>query len=130
MRTFFFLFVLLFPLVNYASFPVSEIIQKETINSEITYKAESLNEKKNGYLAGIISVLLALIGGFMLVMTIGSAFAGGSVTYLYFILSLASLIGSASLGLNNIIKNKKGVLISIFGLLLGLIGILIIILTL
>lgn len=130
MRTFFFLFVLLFPLVNYASFPVSEIIQKETINSEITYKAESLNEKKNGYLAGIISVLLALIGGFMLVMTIGSAFAGGSVTYLYFILSLASLIGSASLGLNNIIKNKKGVLISIFSLLLGLIGILIIILTL
>ena len=130
MRNLVFIFLLFFPHLNYASFPVSEIMQNKNTIVETQQEIENNTQKKSGYISGFISVLLAIIGGFLLVMTIGAAFGGSSITYLYFFLSLASLLVSIFLGLKNVIKKKKGFIVSTFGLLLGLIGVFIILFSL
>ena len=119
------LLFILFCNITYAAFPVVEHMQQELLE-EILFSNNNI-EREGTYLLAILSVLAALSGYFLVIITFAGAYGGSNSSNFFLFTALAMMISSIVLSLNVVINKKKGYWLSLLGFFLGIIGFLMII---
>ena len=112
--------------LSYASFPVEEKRQTEVSEDVVAINTET-PRRQGTYVYALLSVLAALLGYFMIILTFGAAYGGLSIATTYLYIALASMIGASALGLIGMIKKEKGFVLLLLGFLLGMLGFIMII---
>ena len=110
--------------IAFASFPVSENQKIEVIDDKRLLVEPYTTSTEKPWVYAIFSLLSALLGYFMLIITFASAYGGSSEATVYLLLTFISMLAAIVLGLIGLAKKSWG---SIVGFLLGLLGFLMIV---